>query len=402
MRRWPALRLIRTRQRGLPHARNTGIANCRSPYIAFLDSDDVWEAAQRERQMRLFSPASSRVGLVYCSYYHIDESGRRIESCRIVEPQRRADLLHDLLLERNIISGSGSAVVARREHLERTGGFDEKLTFGEDWDLWLRMAAVAEFDFVPDALVGIRLHQESMQGGEVSQKNERFLCQTLLILDRWYKTPVFPAQLHGEYRRTVVHFAMLRAARPPAFGPGVLAGAFPGDQVPHRPLRARLILRSVGFPRNAVWNDTEAARPLRSGQGCDVDTAAGAIPGTNPVYSRARLPLTSFALGWPRARTTVQLFHQVLDQTCCGRVGGVCRVNGRWPGRLRPSGSSAPDRPWMRSALGHEAAKARRMRVAVSTTRAAIFKRRRRSVANSAAANSRALGMASRIVSFSQ
>jgi glycosyltransferase involved in cell wall biosynthesis len=216
MRRWPALRLIRTCQRGLPHARNTGIANCRSPYVAFLDSDDVWEVSKLERQMRLFSPTSSRVGLVYCSYYHIDESGRRIESCRIVEPQRRADLLHDLLVERNIISGSGSAVVVRRELLERTGGFDEKLTFGEDWDLWLRLAAVAEFDFVPDALVGIRLHQESMQGGEVSQKNERFLCQTLLIFDRWYKTPVFPAQLHGEYRRLVIHFAMLRAARQPA------------------------------------------------------------------------------------------------------------------------------------------------------------------------------------------
>jgi glycosyltransferase involved in cell wall biosynthesis len=216
MRRWPALRLIRTCQRGLPHARNTGIANCRSPYVAFLDSDDIWEASKLERQMRLFSAASSRVGLVYCSYYHIDETGRRIESCHIVEPQRRTDLLHDLLVERNIISGSGSAVVVRRELLERTGVFDEKLTFGEDWDLWLRLAEVAEFDFVPDALVAIRLHQESMQGGEVSQKNERFLCQTLLILDRWYKTSIFPAQLHSEYRRTVVHFAALLAEKRPA------------------------------------------------------------------------------------------------------------------------------------------------------------------------------------------
>ena len=215
-RRWPALRLIRTSPRGLPHARNTGIANCRSPYVAFLDSDDVWEASKLERQMRLFSAAPSRIGLVYCSYYHIDESGRRIEPCRTVAPQRRVDLLHDLLVERNIISGSGSAVVVCRELLGRTGGFDEKLTFGEDWDLWLRLAEITEFDFVPDALVGIRLHRESMQGGELSQKNERFLCQTLLILDRWYKTPVFPAQLHGEYRRTVIHFAMLRAARQPA------------------------------------------------------------------------------------------------------------------------------------------------------------------------------------------
>ncbi len=194
MRRWPTLRLIRTRQHGVSHARNTGIANCRSPYIAFLDSDDVWEASKLERQMRLFS-ASSQVGLVYCSYYHIDKTGMRIESCQIVQPRRRVDLLHDLLVERNVVSGSGSAAVVRRELLERTGVFDEKLTFGEDWDLWLRLAEVAEFDFVPDALVGIRLHKESKQGRGASQKNERFLCQTLLILDRWYRTPIFPAPL---------------------------------------------------------------------------------------------------------------------------------------------------------------------------------------------------------------
>ena len=42
------------------------------------------------------------------------------------------------------------------------------------------------------------------------------------------------------------------------------------------------------------------------------------------------------------------------------------------------------------------------LRLVVSTTRAAIFKRRSRSVANSAVADSRALGMASRTVSINQ
>jgi glycosyltransferase involved in cell wall biosynthesis len=216
MGRWPALQLVQTGKRGLPHARNTGIANCQAPFVAFLDSDDVWEPSKLERQMRLFSTAPSRVGLVYCSYYHIDEAGRRLEGRRIVEPRRRHDLLHDLLVEGNIVSGSGSAVVVRRELLERTGGFDEKLTFGEDWDLWLRLAEVAEFDFVPDALVGIRLHDQSMQRSDASQREKRFLLQTLLILDRWYQTPKFPPELRVEYRRTVVHLAILKAKREPA------------------------------------------------------------------------------------------------------------------------------------------------------------------------------------------
>jgi glycosyltransferase involved in cell wall biosynthesis len=215
IRRWPALRLVRTGRRGLPHARNTGIANCRAPFVAFLDSDDVWEPAKLERQMRLFSSASSRVGLIYCCYYHIDEDGHRIDGRRMTEPRRRIDLLHDLLAEGNIVSGSGSAVIVVRELLERAGGFDEKLTFAEDWEAWLRLAEITEFDFVPEALVGIRLHDKSMQGGEIPQKSEGFLLQVLLILDRWYKTPKFPPQLRAQYRRTVVYLAILRAKRQP-------------------------------------------------------------------------------------------------------------------------------------------------------------------------------------------
>jgi glycosyltransferase involved in cell wall biosynthesis len=214
--RWPKLNVIRSGPLGLSHARNLAIRACAAPYIAFLDSDDVWEPAKLERQMNLFSSGPSRVGLVYCCYYHIDGDGHRIDGRPMTEPRRRIDLLHDLLAEGNIVSGSGSAVIVVRELLERAGGFDEKLTFAEDWDAWLRLAEITEFDFVPDALVGIRLHGNSMQGGEVPQKTEGFLLQVLLILDRWYKTPKFPPQLRAQYRRTVVYLAILRAKRQPA------------------------------------------------------------------------------------------------------------------------------------------------------------------------------------------
>ena len=76
--------------------------------------------------------------------------------------------------------------------------------------------------------------------------------------------------------------------------------------------------------------------------------------------------------------------------TCFVRVGGMGRGSGAGPVGYGPSGSSAPGKLRKRSASGHAAANARRMRLAVSMTRAAIFKRRRRSVANSTVANSRA------------
>src|ERR1043166_7534525 len=53
---WPLLELVRTEQHGVSHARNVGVARCRAPFVAFLDSDDVWDAAKLERQRGL-SPA---------------------------------------------------------------------------------------------------------------------------------------------------------------------------------------------------------------------------------------------------------------------------------------------------------------------------------------------------------
>jgi glycosyltransferase involved in cell wall biosynthesis len=206
-RRWPSLQLVRTAKRGLPHARNAGIARCRSEFVAFLDSDDVWEPAKLERQAALFSQGGPGLGFVHCAYYHIDANGRRIGG-NVVEPRKRADPFHDLLVEGNIVSGSGSAVMARRDLLERVGGFDERLTFAEDWDLWLRLASVAKLDFVPDALVGIRLHDRSMHRGLDRIRQAEFLRQKLLVLDRWYGTPAFPRSLRRQYRREALTVAM--------------------------------------------------------------------------------------------------------------------------------------------------------------------------------------------------
>src|SRR6202790_4187824 len=61
---------------------------------------------------------------------------------------------------------------------------------------------------------------------------------------------------------------------------------------------------------------------------------------------------------------------------------------GTRPAGQGPSGSSAPGKLRKSSASGDAAANARRTRLVVSTPRAAIFKKRRRRVANSAGAHS--------------
>jgi len=215
-RRWPALEIVRTGKRGLPHARNAGIARCRAPFVAFLDSDDLWAPPKLERQLELFAARGARVGFVYCGYRLIDQDGRASDR-RVIAPTLRGDVLADLF-GGNLISGSGSAVVARRPLLERVGGFDESLTFAEDWDLWLRLAELSQVDFVPEPLVAIRLHGESMQHHNARHKLKLQLLQRLRVLDRWYLQDKLPSAVRAQIRRDVVSVAIKEIWREPLGG----------------------------------------------------------------------------------------------------------------------------------------------------------------------------------------
>ena len=110
--KWPALRVVRSEPMGVSHARNLALAASAAPFVAFLDSDDVWTAEKLERQMALLASRPS-VGWVHCSYFVIDQGGQIIPNATIFPPTKRGDIFADLL-DHYPLSGSASAVVARR------------------------------------------------------------------------------------------------------------------------------------------------------------------------------------------------------------------------------------------------------------------------------------------------
>src|ERR1043166_7145171 len=216
-RRWATLHVVRTGQKGLPHARNVGIANCRAPFVAYLDSEDLWTEDKLKQQIELFARCDPRVGFVYCGAYSIDADAHPIPQQQIV-PRRRDDSFRALLFEGNFLPGSASAVIARRSLLERLGGFDESLTCGEDWDLWLRLAEVSDLDFVPNALVAIRVDADDMAQRASAGGAKLRLFQNLDVLDRWYVKGKLPGEMREQFRSDAVNIALDEIRRRPFAG----------------------------------------------------------------------------------------------------------------------------------------------------------------------------------------
>lgn len=178
----PKVEVLRVKHGGLPHARNRGIEKSDAEFIAFLDSDDIWYREKLECQMAVFE-ANPEVGLVYCAYNDIDSDGKPLSAPHRLIPRLRG-YVHQDILAGNLISG-GSAAVVRRDYLTHAGPFDECLSFGEDWDMWLRLAKLCPFDYVGDALLDIRRHPVQMTAGNSYIKRRRRLTQHLAIWAKW-------------------------------------------------------------------------------------------------------------------------------------------------------------------------------------------------------------------------
>ena len=129
------LRVIRQANAGAPAARNAGIREAQQPFIALLDSDDVWRPEKLRRQMEVFAHDPA---LGFC--FTAIRTGPGEAAGDLILPEWEDDpifTLDRLLLGCCIVT---STVVATRRLLLDIGGFDTSLRLGDDYDLFLRVA----------------------------------------------------------------------------------------------------------------------------------------------------------------------------------------------------------------------------------------------------------------------
>jgi glycosyltransferase involved in cell wall biosynthesis len=150
------LEVVTQENAGSSAARNAGARRSQAPYIAFIDGDDLWSPKKLAVHID-FMKTHPGVDLTFSHSSIINEQGNPLG--RFSRPVRGYISFRHLLIQ-NVVH-NGSAVVARREALEKAGYFDTSLRSAVDHDLWLRVALIRSNNVycIPQVLTFYRMRE---------------------------------------------------------------------------------------------------------------------------------------------------------------------------------------------------------------------------------------------------
>ncbi len=167
--RKPRTTVLRGPNRGLPAARNLGIARARAPLVMCLDADDIIEPTCIERAARtLDEEPTVSIASFWLRAFGDDAWDYTPAECT----------LRDILVENKICC----CAMFRRSMWEEIAGYDEAFTRGyEDWEFWIRaLGRGHRVRIIPEILFRYRIREGSMRKGSDRPENRAPIMRALI------------------------------------------------------------------------------------------------------------------------------------------------------------------------------------------------------------------------------
>jgi len=171
------LRYYRQEPSGISAARNAGVREVDSEWVAFLDDDDLWHPDRLRAQLSALAGAPDTIACFTGGEY-IDANSRPVG-----EPWGAPHASNNDMLCGRVASPRITTLLVRRDAYLAVGGCRTRMEPSEDNDLIARLLLQGEFVSVDRALVSYRRHdsnvtRRSLAGRRAGRRSIREMLRT--------------------------------------------------------------------------------------------------------------------------------------------------------------------------------------------------------------------------------
>jgi glycosyltransferase involved in cell wall biosynthesis len=158
LREYPRVRVITQQNAGLTKALIAGCAAARGRYIARHDTGDTSHPRRLIKQKQALDEDPT-LAFVSCWTEYVGPEGEPLYTSRGSGAGKEAIDIIDITKEHGVVDGptAHGAVMFRRDAYERAGGYRAAFYFGQDWDLWYRLAEVGRFRMIEEVLFTVMI-----------------------------------------------------------------------------------------------------------------------------------------------------------------------------------------------------------------------------------------------------
>ena len=158
---------------GQTDALNKGLQRASGSILAYLNSDDTYEAGAVERVVKHFQ-SHPELGLVHGRGHHIASDGRFLN----IYPSRPCN--HTELQQNCYICQP--AAFWQRNAFENIGMFDSSLRYAMDYDYWIRLSKKYPMAYIDEHLANARLHDDA----KTARHRHRAHREILEVVRKYY------------------------------------------------------------------------------------------------------------------------------------------------------------------------------------------------------------------------
>jgi len=205
----PKIRLIHQENQGVSTARNVGIEQSNSSWVAFLDADDIWFPSYLEN-FRVLLDSFPQATVLAAKYLLEDYQGQRNDMIlRKIPFQGEAGILSNYF---EMASCShppiwSSSVIVKKAALLKIGGFPVGIKSGEDLITWARLAVdnCIAYSLKANAVfVQAAAHTYHDKPNRTPEETDYVWDNLIILLQKFPKTPFL--------KDYIAHWAKMRAS----------------------------------------------------------------------------------------------------------------------------------------------------------------------------------------------